>query len=130
MLTKQEIYTKVRKHLLTQNAKATIWVGSSIERCRYRDDVGRKCAIGCLIPDEKYNKAFESQSLHSSILLAAIGVPSDDPDLLPRCATGQKPLMFFEFLSKLQQIHDCYPVESWKERLDEFAARHGLKIEN
>jgi hypothetical protein len=117
MLTKQEIYTKVRKHLLTQNAKATIWVGSSIERCRYRDDVGRKCAIGCLIPDEKYNKAFESQSLHSSILLAAIGVPSDDPDLL-------------EFLSKLQQIHDCYPVESWKERLDEFAARHGLKIEN
>ncbi len=55
-MTPQEIFDYVSEFLLKQGGKSTLENGV----CAYRSSDGtRKCAVGCLIPDECYVKDIE-----------------------------------------------------------------------
>ena len=84
-------------------------------RCKYRGPDGTKCAIGCLIPDEKYTPALEGKGSSSPIVRDALGLGGTEDDSLIR------------FLIELQQIHDSTPVESWNELLQRVALKYGLE---
>jgi hypothetical protein len=61
-MTRQEMFNKMVAHLREQKAfsvKLNPW------RCRYRGSNGTKCAIGALIPDDKYDHTFEGYLVHN-----------------------------------------------------------------
>lgn len=89
-LTDEEIYQRVRTHLLSQMELST-----HAEFCAYRGDHGRKCAIGCLIPDEHYQKTMEGRTVGELFQ----GFPSEID------AAGLSKLSL-HLLVRLQTIHD------------------------
>ena len=107
-MTNQEIFTKVKNHLLTQNRRA-------LQRlvCRYRTDEGLKCAIGCLIPDDVYTRNIE----HKTVDLLCLGVVKDF-DYLKQFDKS--------FLRRLQVIHDNVDVDKWENELKAFARLENL----
>lgn len=116
-MNRQEVFNKVATHLLTQNAKARTETGWGNFICSYKADNGLKCAIGCLIPDDQYDKRIEGKSINLnplliSILRNAIDLYIDD----------------INFLENLQMIHDQLPIKSWAEELNQFAIDN--KLEN
>lgn len=80
-LTKAEAKARIIAHF-TKDPRFGVEDGD----CLYRASEGRKCAVGCLIPDELYNPAWEHQ----------IGIAS---------ALGASPDLAL-FLEKAQEIHD------------------------
>ena len=58
-MTQQEIFDTVCKHLAQQKEQAigTSELGTS---CRYRGKNNKKCAVGCLIPDEVYTPEMDN----------------------------------------------------------------------
>lgn len=63
-LTRQEIFDRVKAHLLAQGKKAggyKGYYGSFV--CQYRDDRGHKCGVGGLIPDELYDSEMEGRNV-------------------------------------------------------------------
>lgn len=120
MLTKQKIFDRVARHLLTQNKKA--WRGNV---CSYRDTDGLTCAVGCLIPPERYEARFEgldisrpdgldSRGEARAALYAALHAAGVDAKRSER------------LLRHLQSVHDDYNVEEWPEDLARVACAHGL----
>lgn len=101
-----QIIDKVTAHLLQQNARCADDHG----KCKYRCD-GMKCAVGCLIPDDKYEEAFEgigvgmllhdsSKHAHRALpILEAIDVELGSPE--------------HDVLYELQYIHDKCEVIEW-----------------
>jgi len=104
-LTRQEMFAIIRKHLLTQNVQAVGAIG-----CSYRGHNGTKCAIGILIPDDKYDPNMEGAQIHSSPRVRALFMESD-----------------LSFLYDIQNIHDGYMPNEWPERLEAFRVRWGLE---
>lgn len=66
MITKQQIFTKVKAHLL-QQGKQSMRQTKPVQICAYRGDEGLKCAIGCLIPDNEYSSCIEGYAIHALI---------------------------------------------------------------
>lgn len=124
---KQEIYTTVRTHLLTQMEKSKIdpakveeineakkqsgfsYIGEAT--CAYRGLGGKTCAIGCLIPDTLYKLVMEGNRGGTGMIMQAIGLNPLDSSMQI-------------FLNGLQNIHDNYEPRDWRERLDAFAVYH------
>jgi hypothetical protein len=108
-MTQQEIFDIVARHLLTQNAKA-----HRGDKCVYRAEDGKKCAIGCLIPDDVYSPDMEGQSilslLESDVWTKKLPFSLDDA----------------EFLGYLQAIHDWHDLSVWKDKLQEIATKYQL----
>ena len=116
-MTKQEIFTKVARHLLAQNAKSSFCRGD-LDLCRYRDPRGRKCAVGCLIADTAYRTDLENLGVFSRDVkeaLLASGVDLDDYTLI--------------LLDELQGVHDKHNVSEWRTSLKEIASRWGFAVE-
>ena len=109
-MTNQEILDKVANHLLTQNEKA---YNDSTHSCAYLDSEGRKCAVGCLIPDDQYSKELEGAILTSNPKLKA----------LP-CMQG----LDIDFLRDLQTIHDHRLILNWRAELMYLASQNNLEI--
>ena len=91
--------------------------------CAYRgyqsssDDFTCKCAIGHLIPDDKYTSNLEGKLVTNSLLVQN-AIPKSIVD-----AFGLKSLQ------ELQQAHDrCESRDNMRQRLIFFAERHGLSI--
>jgi hypothetical protein len=111
MLTKKEIFDKVVAHLLTQQAQSKNHYGD----CLYRSPDGLKCAVGCLIPDELYDKEIEGAAvggcnapiLECANILREILLESGIPD--------EKGI--WEMLEDLQKIHDNANVDRWERAL-------------
>lgn len=81
--------------------------------CLYRSPDGCKCAIGHLIPDEKYNPAMECKPI------ASIFSKMDLKELFENCD--------LEFLKDLQLAHDgALNPSEFESRLLEAAKNHGL----
>jgi len=111
MMTKQEIFDTVARHLLTQNERSLSWD----ERCLYfSGEGGLKCAIGVLIPEEEYNPNIEMETsgirelLQSTLCPPSLRVFKDVPG-----AT--------RLLIGLQSVHDGHNPEEWPKRLRELA---------
>ena len=109
-MTRQEIFTTVKNHLLKQGAKSL----DSHGKCAYRGVNGAMCAVGVLIKNEFYEPTIE-------------GWPVDD---LGVCAALRKSGIDVAensfLLSKLQEIHDFQDVKKWKSKLGKLAEHYGL----
>ena len=106
-MTEQEIFDKVATHLLTQMAKSSrlnplIPPAIQGETCLYRDSFGRKCAVGCLIPDELYDPDMDPRSVAELL------------DEFPELDSLRKHVALLE---DLQGIHDTVEPTRWKTAL-------------
>ena len=111
-MTNQEIYDKVKRHLMRQKRPAM-----DGKRCVYRNADGLRCAVGCLIPKNLYKPKYESWVMNA--IIAEIG---------PRVGIGEESL---DLLGDLQIIHDgadseSDPVAFWRSELPLIANRFGL----
>ncbi len=115
----QEIFNIVWKWFVVEGNEKSV---SETGVCRYRGSNGSKCAIGCLIPDDKYSKDIEGVSVLT---------------LVNRYySTGiwikQNLLVSSEILSELQRCHDIIGKTSFsihiKEGLSVFAQKYSLSI--
>ena len=114
-MTLQEIFDRVAKHLLAQNAKSERQSDEGWTRCAYRGNDGKSCAVGCLITDKEYSEALEGLSVEHPKVQDALG---------EALATDTRAL---DLLSQLQLMHDSYSVERWPSRLGNIAKDFGLK---
>lgn len=108
--TCQQTFTLVRNHLLKQGKKAIDDGGN----CRYLAPDGSKCAAGCLIPDGKYDQAFERKEVPTIVRQNGF---SD--------WFGHNPRLVL----LLQYIHDCERPSAWDQRLSDLAKEWGVLVE-
>ncbi len=118
-LQAQDFLNRSSAHLIAQGEKAMSAVGAT---CMYRALAGRRCAIGALMPDEKYRPDFEGVgvvSAHAPMMAAdirrAIGVEHDS-------------FMMNLFLKALQDVHDFSEPEEWAKRIMVVAEHYGLDV--
>jgi hypothetical protein len=91
--TAQGMYDTVARHLFTQGRPALDQTARPGEAtCVYRGAEGTKCAIGVLIPDNRYDEGLEGSNAYNNHVLAAVGLDRDS-DLT-------------ELAWDLQQAHD------------------------
>ncbi len=108
-MTQQEIFDKVKTHLLTQNAKAEVEMGF----CLYRHPKGLMCAAGCLISDEEYSPEMEGNNF---------------PMLFPKFFSEDHPLFpHITLIRNLQKVHDDLNPPAWPEALTNVANSYNLK---
>lgn len=105
--TKQQVFEQVAKHLLTQYQRSINEFGY----CMYRGQNGCKCAAGCLIADDEYMEYFEDKTWNTLV------VKNDFP-------SNHK-----EIIRDLQDIHDCFIVQEWKEELKDLGKKYDLSID-
>lgn len=104
-MTNQEAFDIVVKHLLSQGERSLTPGGL----CAYRGKNGLKCAVGILIPDNEYSPELEGSL--SSVRYKCSSLKSVD----------------FDFLGKLQNIHDDYLPDAWEMGLKELAVNYNLE---
>lgn len=118
--TEQEIFDIVSTHLLEQNeqSRTRITIGDIhfVDSCMYRGSEGRKCAMGCLIPDEKYCADMEGNNIISPMIYNVLYDEEIDVS---------KHLIF---LSHLQHIHDHCVPEDWERMIIETARHYNLEL--
>lgn len=117
--TRQEIFSIIYEHARTNPVKSSGPVSNcSVDKCLYRGPEGTKCFVGVLIPDDKYDPAFEMNGVFDYTvgdrypILDAAGVDRSDAD----------------FAIGLQQVHDDYDPSRWLEVLQEIADEYGLEV--
>ncbi len=108
-MTAQEIFTKVKNHLLKQNARSITVDGTD---CAYRGRGGLMCAAGCLIDDEDYSVGFEKEPWE--LILSNLPEKYNNHELL---------------ISNLQTTHDTSPPEFWVSELKKLAVKNNLKYD-
>lgn len=109
--TRIAVYYHVAKHLLNQNEKSTNVLG----QMAYRGMDGRKCAIGCLLPDELYGSFMEGVAVNSNGMMGVmshLGLALD--------------ALVMRLLEDLQRVHDWLPVSEWKAALQDIGREHRL----
>ncbi len=102
--TAQEVFDQVVDHLMNQNKESM-----NNFMCRYRNSDGLKCAAGCLIGDNEYNKAWEGIGWDEMV---KSGYVSESHNWLIR---------------KLQRVHDNFEVHKWVCQLKQIAIEFSLK---
>lgn len=98
-MNRQEIFDKVARHLLTQNARSVR--GPS---CAYLGEGGLKCAVGCLIADEYYSPDLERRNALDGRVLSAVAASLGHP----LDVDSQK------LLHELQLTHDFSFPNTWR----------------
>ena len=111
-MTNQEMFDKVCAHLLTQLSTSLDDTGT----CLYRGPDGKKCAIGCLIPDELYTEDLEKKEIRT-LLDYSIG----NSELSAYLSQFNKDLLI-----RLQKTHDAYPPTEWYSDLLRVAGQFDL----
>ncbi len=101
MITDQEVFNKVKSHLLEQREVASSIMGE----CKYRIN-GLKCAIGCLIPNNLYDPDMETHLVRGLLELW--------PWLGAHLGNNIK------LLESLQNVHDANEPKDWEGLLDDF----------
>ena len=115
-LTRQGIFNKVARHLLTQGGRASPCEDGG---CYYRLEwAGKslKCAAGALISNANYSSGLEGLGVKDFPVSAALrqsGVPHE----------------WLDDVAALQEIHDFGASPSWMEALREFAEARKLSTE-
>jgi hypothetical protein len=130
MPTAQEVFDKVATHLLAQGKRSLLFLdhepetGGKIRRevCAYRGADGTKCAVGCLIPDEKYDPLIEGTSIR--VMFSMVGSFKRKSLLLSQALAGF--LEHQDLLNALQHVHDDSTPEYWDIYLRQVAQRFGL----
>ncbi len=130
-MDRQAIFDRVATHLLTQMVKS-MKDPDMDNRCMYRGANGTSCAVGCLIPDDRYEERFEGLTPDSdpnSFIYkmdrkaAAIAFKKMLAEVLGATTEDD-----FAFLRGLQRIHDFGDQFSWRRDLDRFAELSNLQF--
>lgn len=114
-MNRQHVFNQVADHLLRQMAKSE---GEDEDQgvgwCLYRGPHGRRCAIGCLIPDDVYTPSMEGNGIDDLL--------RDHPQALPFEMTDAD----ICFLARLQLIHDDSEPLRWAGDLKALATENKL----
>ena len=105
----QEVFDQITQHLLKQGKAAISATGA----CRYRIETAEgvlKCAAGCLIADDEYNREWEN---------------TDWKDL---ASQGIVPTRHFNLIHAFQEIHDTVAVDYWQDSFKSLASRFNLQL--
>lgn len=127
MLNAQQIFDKVATHLFTQGEPA-----KNGGTCKYRDSQGRSCAVGCLIPPDKYDPSFENgDPIRGGNSIAYM---INHPQFVQALADGGvDAVQHLDLLRSLQNVHDEMGRQWWnpwlRERLEVVAEIHGLSTQ-
>lgn len=108
MLNGQQIYNKVKKHLLKQGEQSL-----TRGECMYRGPRGLKCAAGVLISDENYSRILENCMVDSTITPGDIGAARVVQALVD---SGVDPA-WIPLVKQLQSVHDAGNPRHWREKL-------------
>ena len=92
----QQIFNRVADHLFTQGKPSMNGM-----MCQYRGPKGTMCAIGCLIPDNKYNKNFDNMDVFSD---TSVKTMRSKYKRIFNSFISSK--ISDEFLERLQYLHD------------------------
>lgn len=112
-ITIRDIFDTVNNHLVVQYKRSLMEEHNTLSRCAYRGHDGLKCAIGCLIADEHYDKSLEGLAgTHPSVRAALSKSLNIGVDEL---ATPKAERM----LAELQLIHDYSLPDLWIGKLAE-----------
>lgn len=116
MKTDKELFDFVIDFLTEQGARSTVRDKiSGKPMSAYRGDLGRRCAIGCLIEDKHYQSRFEThffgKNLVCGAVMASLVIEAPMPDSKHR------------MLQALQHAHDCAGDNDFLGSLNAFAAR-------
>jgi len=104
--TAQEVYSQVRKHLLTQKIKS---MSEERKGCVYHGPDGLKCAAGCLLSAEEYRPTMEGKVWAYLV----------DRKMVPGAHR--------QLISALQVIHDMPEAAYWEHHLNKLAADFNLE---
>ena len=110
-MTDQELFDKIKSHLLKQGRRSLNAEG----KCAYRSADGAQCAVGCLIKDEHYDPSLEGQgvwSLEMKSILWQYGIVASQS---------------LRLLNSLQELHDYNDPENWEAKLNEVAREFNLR---
>lgn len=119
-MTLQEIYDKVKEHLLAQGKRSEGDVHGIPDRCRYRLVQGETtlmCAVGCLIKESVYDESLEGQGSTSEEVVDALNCSGICFDKFSGTA---------RLLEALQTVHDKCAPEEWHTELKALAAHFNL----
>ena len=109
--TRQDIFNTAYAGLKAQGFKQSL---DGRGYCRYRGEDGCKCAVGHLIPDERYNSSFEGSGVTYTPISSAAGVEDIDD---------------INFLREMQIAHDQNDLPQLMEaKLRTLAEKHGLMV--
>lgn len=124
----QLVFDKTAVHLMRQGQRST----NLLTSCVYDDGAGRRCAIGCWIPKEKYQPGFEDVNPETLINVGQGREVDAVADVMIAaivsgigCAPDAVP---WSLLGELQGIHDEVRSERWAEGLILLAKRLGLSL--
>lgn len=131
-MTLQEIYNKIKNHLLSQNERSLVCVGEEYV-CAYRSDSGNlRCAVGALVTDDAYDKRIENNPWFNPVVVKALGESGVEVEAYPNTNNGgfgswinADPIR--KLLDTAQNIHDSEEVELWQDHLESLASELGLE---
>lgn len=110
MITRQEIFDLAWKGLKAQGFEKSYDPSFG---CLYRGPEGRRCAIGHVIPDDRYATTLEGKSPLTIEVSSAANLSENDTS----------------FADDLQMCHDKADTPNgMRKRLTDFAAKHHLTI--
>lgn len=114
-MTDLEIFTKSASHLLTQGKQSI----NQDQEFLYLSETGEMCAIGCLINPTAYHKTIEltevdfeatdKKSKRLQTILTQSGIPKNQKT--------------YELLKLLQNCHDHYEPENWRNLLTQIHSK-------
>lgn len=87
-VTGQSLFDKIVGHLFTQGRQSRRDVSRT--SCAYRGADGSACAVGCVIPDDRYTPSIESRAVYAEEVREV--VPEIEPHM--------------NLLAALQRVHD------------------------
>ena len=123
----QKVFDKVATHLMEQGVAAV----DKNNSCKYRTGDGLKCAVGCLIPDNKYTPRLEGGNASHNIETHGMRIDG----------VWFYTYEFKEFLNSLQMVHDLRmplpegtedhgfsdrTMDYWKGGMRQIASRYDL----
>lgn len=118
MMTDQEVFDKVARHLLAQGCRAVkAGLDGDADSCVYRARDGKKCAAGALIDDAFYSGVLEGSTVEDvDVGLALFHSGVDINNVNTR-----------RLLIRLQDMHDEIEADEWRDHLIFIAFDFGLE---
>jgi len=116
-MNKQQIFDKVKTHLLTQMKRSSI-IKYDNSICLYRGPDGLMCAAGCVIPDSIYDRRMEGKTIGVIISGTAFNMPA-----------WMNQNQNKHLLTSLQDLHDSVDPSDWGSALKRVAETYELEYE-
>lgn len=120
MTPAEQAFNTMVQHLRKQNAVSSLAVeyGTACDTsvspmgsiCAYRGSNGRKCAVGALIPDDKYRPGMENKSCE--VINRNYNLGWND--------------LTVEVCGQMQEVHDSYDPKEWEEHFERVAYHFGF----